>query len=388
MVDLGPTTLAQVAASDPMKMARRKAEKLLNKKNVVGVSIGFKEVGGKRTNEIGIVVHVREKVGEDTLPKSQLVPKTIRGVRTDVQQTGEIWALGLRDRRMGRPREERRYRMPVGEPVSAGDPTARVRPVPPGVSIGEESITAGTSGIYLRMRHLTQNGDVDYMGPWELYGNAHVQVPTAQLPTGDAKDCVELQPGSYHGGHAPTDVTGKLLTYTPIIPTGAGQACGKAQVLVDLLNTVMEWLGRDTRFGMFRSLASEPENTVDGSLQLMTDQSLVQRAVYGLNIVPGPMVDLALGDVVVTSNWRTGIQSGTVVGVGYSGVVNYGDFNALFTDQIVVDGAGFSDGGSSGGIVMRDGSSQWGGNLFAGGSGKTIVNKSRLICERFGVTCE
>lgn len=57
---------------------------LLKIPGVVGVGIGFKETEGKLTDDIVFRVYVREKKNEDLLPPSEIIPKIVQGVRTDV----------------------------------------------------------------------------------------------------------------------------------------------------------------------------------------------------------------------------------------------------------------------------------------------------------------
>ncbi|NMO18150.1 exo-alpha-sialidase [Pyxidicoccus fallax] len=57
---------------------------LLKLPGVHGVSIGYKVVGGQRTDEPAIVVHVTQKLSEDQLAPEERIPTTIQGVATDV----------------------------------------------------------------------------------------------------------------------------------------------------------------------------------------------------------------------------------------------------------------------------------------------------------------
>ncbi len=52
--------------------------------NVVNVAIGLKETSGKLTDEIVFQVFVMEKVDKDSLDPSELIPKKIKGYKTDV----------------------------------------------------------------------------------------------------------------------------------------------------------------------------------------------------------------------------------------------------------------------------------------------------------------
>ncbi len=99
---------------------KHKHEKsLFKKKNVVSVGVGDKVRQGVLTREQCVIVGVTTKVAAGFLSKRDLVPSTLDGVSTDVVETGVISA----------------YRR-----------TDRNRPVPGGVSIAHEKVTAGTVG--------------------------------------------------------------------------------------------------------------------------------------------------------------------------------------------------------------------------------------------------
>src|SRR5689334_20706334 len=98
-------------------MKRQHEASLLSMSNVVAVGVGFKIAGDVQTNEPSIVVSVVKKLPVVQLHASALVPKTLGGVPTDVVETGKIFALQ--------------------------DPTQKMRPARPGISIGHYQITAG-----------------------------------------------------------------------------------------------------------------------------------------------------------------------------------------------------------------------------------------------------
>jgi hypothetical protein len=58
---------------------------LLSKKNVRGVSIGFKEKGGSITDEASIIVYVNQKEQCSALESEDTIPSKIDGINTDVQ---------------------------------------------------------------------------------------------------------------------------------------------------------------------------------------------------------------------------------------------------------------------------------------------------------------
>ena len=66
---------------------------LMRKRNVVGVGVGFRERAGKRTDEVCIVVSVREKLPLDQLASQDVIPAELDGVQVDVQATGTFRAL-------------------------------------------------------------------------------------------------------------------------------------------------------------------------------------------------------------------------------------------------------------------------------------------------------
>jgi hypothetical protein len=66
---------------------------LMRKRNVVGVGVGFRERDGRRTDEVCIVVSVREKLPLDQLASKDVIPAELDGVRVDVQATGTFRAL-------------------------------------------------------------------------------------------------------------------------------------------------------------------------------------------------------------------------------------------------------------------------------------------------------
>ena len=66
---------------------------LMRKRNVVGVGVGFCECNGQRTDEVCIVVSVREKLPLDQLASKDVIPTELDGVRVDVQATGTLRAL-------------------------------------------------------------------------------------------------------------------------------------------------------------------------------------------------------------------------------------------------------------------------------------------------------
>ena len=66
---------------------------LMAKANVVGVSVGFREQGGRRTDQVALVVMVDRKLAPSALSPADQIPSEIDGVPVDVQYVGRIEAL-------------------------------------------------------------------------------------------------------------------------------------------------------------------------------------------------------------------------------------------------------------------------------------------------------
>ena len=69
---------------EQIRPIKKEAEpELLKRPGVTGVDIGRKTVGGRKTDELAIIVYVTEK---KDVPASEAIPPTIKGVKTDVVQ--------------------------------------------------------------------------------------------------------------------------------------------------------------------------------------------------------------------------------------------------------------------------------------------------------------
>ena len=66
---------------------------LMRKRNVVGVGVGFRKRAGQMTDEVCIVVSVRQKLPRAQLAPKDVIPTVLDGVPVDVQVTGAFRAL-------------------------------------------------------------------------------------------------------------------------------------------------------------------------------------------------------------------------------------------------------------------------------------------------------
>lgn len=105
---------------------------LLAKENVVGVGVGHKIKEEKDTGKPCLTVFVSQKLDPDMIRVEDMIPETVGKFKTDVVETGEIFAENLLP-----PETEQEE---VGIEVLRG----RLRPVEGGYSIGHYRITAGT----------------------------------------------------------------------------------------------------------------------------------------------------------------------------------------------------------------------------------------------------
>ncbi|MCH7877840.1 MAG: hypothetical protein IH914_00810 [candidate division Zixibacteria bacterium] len=71
-------------------------EAILEKPNVIGVGMGYKVTRNRRTNELSVVVLVRQKLPEAGLRPDDLVSRDLDGVATDVIEVGDVRALQAR----------------------------------------------------------------------------------------------------------------------------------------------------------------------------------------------------------------------------------------------------------------------------------------------------
>lgn len=87
--DVSPTE--QMARLQEVK--RRWEAELLRKANVVAVGIGYRQRGGRPTDELCLVVSVRRKVPLEELAPEDRIPPELDGVPVDVQEVGVLRPL-------------------------------------------------------------------------------------------------------------------------------------------------------------------------------------------------------------------------------------------------------------------------------------------------------
>ena len=314
------------------KIQRKHIKRLMALDNVVSCGLGYKVTDGQMTSTLAIVVGVTQKARLTQLTPSQMIPSSLEGVRTDVVEAHTIYAQ---------------------------NPKERVRPAPPGVSIGHVDVTAGTFGCVVRKDNKSF-----------ILSNNHVLANSNKAIRGDWI----LQPGSADGGTA-NDRIAALDAFVPINFVDA-PTCPIGGSLVRGLNIIALALGSHHRVRLIR----QAENQVDAAIAfpLPTD---ITPEILQIGVPTG--VGVASLDMPVRKSGRTtGLTTGFITQVDVTVSVNYGGPVATFTNQLMT--GAMSQGGDSGSLVV-DEDTRAIGLLFAGSDTVTILNPIQLVLDALGV---
>lgn len=305
---------------------------LFRNPDVTSVGWGFRYKNGKRTNEKCVVVGVKKKLEKGSVRPERLIPQGVDGNAIDVQDR-DIEAQGY---------------------------VARMRPCPPGFSIGHTAITAGTLGAYIHAPNIDG---------WAILSNNHVLADSNQ---GKVNDTI-IQPGKADGGFSGNDRFAWLRSFAIIKWDGAdGGGC-------NIFKRAAVWLQRA------RMIEQPYPNLIDAAIAAPVNQGCVKLEYPDGSLLRG-IVDLRLGDAVKKMGRTTELTVGVVVGVNTMTRVRYNSGTATFDDQLEIraDGGDFSAGGDSGSAILGLGDTL-GGLLFAGGSGVTIANRIQNVIDILGV---
>jgi len=239
---------------------------------------------------------------------------------------------------------------------TGSDPTSRMRPAPLGFSVGHPYISAGTGGARV----------VDPVnGNLYILSNNHVLAASNDATIGDAI----LQPGPFDGGVYPDDSIASLTDFQVIDFAG-------------VVNTIDAAIAQTTADSFSNSTPLDDGYGIPGA------------TIFGDGDNNGSFDDItqALKLDVQKYGRTTRLTHSTITGINGSINVCYWEFFgicllvAYYEDQLVIDGAGFSDGGDSGSLIVTDDANKNPvGLLFAGSSTSTIANRIDLVLNRFGV---
>jgi len=325
----------------------------MKKKNVLGVGVGFKQRGGETLPIISLIVSVSKKELPHRLSKSDLVPKELNGIPTDIKETKVLKALSSQS-----------------QAVAALDRTRKWRPAPGGVSIGHVDITAGTFGCIVT---LEEAGSKEFF----ILSNNHVLANSNQGAPGDPI----IQPGSHDGGASPGDVIGHLWDFVPIQFMEEVAECEISEAIAKIISSLAKFLGSKHRLSAYQE--NPLTNVVDCAIAKPLSVEDIDSGILEIGTPSGAEFDVPLGLEIWKSGRTTGLTFGTVDQVSFTGIVDYGVGMAIFENQIV--SGPMSAGGDSGSVVLTQADNKVMGLLFAGSDEVTIINPIQAVLEGLGV---
>ena len=294
--------------------------------NLVGMGYGVKWTGGVPTGEAALLALVSQKIDPDDLTESDLIPKEIDGMQTDVLAVGELFAYQAEPEEFGVQALAR-----------------RARPASGGYSVGHHKITAGTIGTCVYDQIGTPGNPSGIPNQYYILSNNHVLANSNNASAGDPI----LQPGPIDGGVDPAD---RIATLNRFIPITFDPPVPRAR----------------------------HRNLVDAALAKGEFHDL-KREIHWVGHLTGwrKRSEINVGLEVQKTGRTTSFSTGRITAVGATVNVNYGNGRvARFRDQIFA--TAMSAGGDSGSIVAdRDNKAV--GLLFAGSPVATILNQIQHV---------
>jgi hypothetical protein len=309
------------------KIQEHEQENLLKKENVVGVALGHKIKDEKETGDNSLTVFVEQKMDPALLPEDNLIPATVGNFKTDVVETGPIFA--------GTQMMERSSEA-ASEEAGILTLKRRMRPAEGGVSVGHVNITAGTMATAVYDSRPFPGIPRKYY----MLSNNHVLADSNNAALGDPI----VQPGPFDGGVLISDLIARLSRFVPI------RFDGKCN-LVDA--AIAE--------GEFHDL---------------------DREIYWIGYVKG-IASVEIGTLVQKTGRTTSYTTGRVTAINATVNVNYGGGKvAKMCRQIVT--TNMSAGGDSGSLLL-DMKENAVGLLFAGSPFVTIHNNIFFVQALLGI---
>jgi len=317
---------------------------LFARPNVVGLGVGYKLTAGEATDQLSVVVMVREKIPVSGLKPEEIIPQDLDDVPTDVFPVGELRPLQAR--------------------------TDRWRPAPGGVSLGHYKITAGTFGCVVYDQQT---------GKPLILSNNHVLANRNNAKYGDPI----LQPGPADGGLVGRDMIAVLERFYPIQYNSAPATCSIAESYVKLGNILAKMLKSSHQIQAFKSNPSA-SNQVDAAVARPMEESFILKEDLEIGEIEGT-AQAELDMMVRKSGRSTALTTGVINILDASVQVNYGqDRLAFFENQIVT--SPMSIGGDSGSLLVAMDTPKAVGLLFAGSDLASIHNPIHHVLKRLNVT--
>ena len=312
---------------DISKIQEDEQDKLLARDNVVGVAVSHKIKKDQDTGDPCLTVFVEQKLDSALLGSDQAIPRSIKKYKTDVIETGPIFAEPHHTEDLAQDEE-----LDVGIQTLKG----RIRPVEGGYSVGHYRITAGTMATAVYDRSPFPGIPRRYY----MLSNNHVLANSNNARIGDPI----LQPGPYDGGTYPRDLVARLYRFVPI------RFDGKC-------------------------------NYVDAAIAVGEFHDL-DREVYWIGYVKG-VATVGVNTIVQKTGRTTSYTTGRVTAINATVNVNYGGSRVgRMCRQIVT--TNMSAGGDSGSLLC-DMNERAVGLLFAGSSSVTIHNDIRYVQALLGI---
>ncbi len=319
---------------------------LFSRPHVVGVGVGYKHTGGERTGKEAIIVFVEKKVSPRGLNRSQIIPRRLDGVETDVIEIGQVRLLDLR--------------------------TEKSRPARPGMSIGHYRITAGTFGAVVKDAR---------SGERLILSNNHILANATSGFDGRAMvgDPI-LQPGPYDGG-TEADRIATLFRFVPLLRGTEESQCPVAAGVARGGNMLLRLLRSHYRMKFIR--LSRGSNIIDAALARPVSPAAIDDEILEVGRVQG-VADAGAGQNVIKSGRTSGLTAGAVTAIGVTLKVQMGEKDvAWFSEQVVSDLK--SRGGDSGSLVLNEDKKAV-GLLFAGSDSYTVFNQINNVLTRLEIT--
>ncbi|MBT7188543.1 hypothetical protein HN911_14610 [Candidatus Bathyarchaeota archaeon] len=352
-------------------------QRILDKRNVVGLGEAEKEKDGRKTGKKGLTVYVEAKVAKNRIQEQDLIPKIVEGVRTDVVVLERSEALPLHEGFEDRFDGWRRPFM-MGDEIG---PTYHLQ--------------CGTIGMISRIPFVGWTAQDIGLTNWHVLHSPF----TEQI---DILDHHVSQPGwPKHGQPAP-EFIGKVFAHSTLDPTTPYNK-------VDAAFFTLEKPGGNPRKPAPGWNA--PGSFWDGQIDAITQRGYLKdaggahllgwphyhanfaalirdiNAPGGFRPQPLGLGTVEIGDRVWKSGRTTGVTTGTVMATNYNCGVSYGGKLGIvrFTKQLMVRrDDDFNDpevivspGDSGSGVFDETGNLV--GLLFAGGKKHYIANVIQTV---------
>ncbi len=291
--------------------------------NVVGVGIGEKLVDGRPVGVQVLKFLVRVKYPSAEISAKDMLPKSVDGLPTDVEEVGLLRAL---------PAARESSAMP--------NPRARFRPAPPGCSVGFRDpnnlcVMAGTFGAVVKKD-----------GALMILSNNHVLADENRLPVG----APIFQPGLLDGGKPTSDQIAALTQFV--------------QLRANVMNKVDAAVAKALQASLITKeilCIGVPQGKVRAKIDMVVHK-FGRTTGYTVGRVTSTATD-------VTVQYETG---------------NFTFQNQIII--VGLSNKPFSDAGDSGSLILERGSQKAIGLLFAGSPTHTIANHIADVLRALHVT--